>query len=96
MATTEADIKKVIEENEVEFVDVRFCDLPGVQQHFVIPVSEFLDTAFTDGMAFDGSSIKGFQAINESDMKLIPDLESTYIDPFREHVTLIVVFSVVD
>jgi glutamine synthetase len=50
-------------EQDVEFVDVRFCDLPGVQQHFNIPISEFEDAAFTDGMMFDGSSIRGFQAI---------------------------------
>src|SRR5690606_42106333 len=68
----------------VEFVDVRFIDLPGVQQHFNIPVEAFNDDAFTDGLMFDGSSIRGFQAIHESDMKLIPDVTSAFIDPFRE------------
>lgn len=90
------DIEKLIKDNEVEFVDVRFCDLPGVQQHFTVPVDEFLTTALEDGLAFDGSSIRGFQAINESDMKLVPDLTTAFIDPFREHSTLVVVFSVVD
>ncbi|PJI93459.1 type I glutamate--ammonia ligase [Luteimicrobium subarcticum] len=80
----------------VEFVDVRFCDLPGVQQHFNIPISEFEDAAFTDGMMFDGSSIRGFQAIHESDMKLIPDVETAFVDPFRKHKTLVVNFSIVD
>jgi glutamine synthetase len=80
----------------VEFVDVRFCDLPGVMQHFNIPIAQFAESAFTDGMMFDGSSIRGFQAIHESDMKLIPDVTTAYIDPFRKRKTLIVNFSIVD
>ncbi|SNS46399.1 glutamine synthetase [Micrococcales bacterium KH10] len=83
-------------EQGVEFVDVRFTDLPGIQQHFNVPAEEFADTAFTAGLAFDGSSIRGFQAINESDMKLIPDVTTAYVDPFRRHKTLIVNFSIVD
>ncbi len=83
-------------DQDVEFVDVRFTDLPGIQQHFNVPVSEFADTAFSSGLAFDGSSIRGFQAINESDMKLIPDVTTAYLDPFRKHKTLIVNFSIVD
>ncbi|GII98077.1 L-glutamine synthetase [Sediminihabitans luteus] len=80
----------------VEFVDVRFCDLPGVMQHFNIPIAQFEDSAFTDGMMFDGSSIRGFQAIHESDMKLIPDVTTAYVDPYRKRKTLIVNFSIVD
>ena len=80
----------------VEFVDVRFIDLPGVQQHFNIPVEAFNDDAFTEGLMFDGSSIRGFQAIHESDMKLIPDVTSAFIDPFRAAKTLVVYFSIVD
>ncbi|GHG51298.1 glutamine synthetase [Flavimobilis marinus] len=80
----------------VEFVDVRFCDLPGVMQHFNIPISQFEESAFTDGMMFDGSSIRGFQAIHESDMKLVPDVTTAYLDPFRKRKTLIVNFSIVD
>ncbi|PFG35431.1 L-glutamine synthetase [Flavimobilis soli] len=80
----------------VEFVDVRFCDLPGVMQHFNIPIAQFEESAFTDGMMFDGSSIRGFQAIHESDMKLIPDVTTAYIDPFRKRKTLVVNFSIVD
>lgn len=93
---TEQDIKKIIDERNIEFVDVRFCDLPGVQQHFTVPVDEFLGTALEEGLAFDGSSIRGFQAINESDMKLIPDLSTAFVDMFRVHPTLVVVCSVVD
>ena len=68
----------------IELVDVRFCDVPGVQQHFTIPVSEFLDAALSDGLMFDGSSVRGFTAIHESDMKLIPDISSAFVDPFRD------------
>src|SRR5699024_6345952 len=80
----------------VEFVDVRFCDLPGVMQHFNIPVAAFEAEAFTEGLMFDGSSIRGFQAIHESDMKLVPDVTTAFVDPFRTHKTLVVNFSIVD
>ncbi|MDR1447853.1 MAG: type I glutamate--ammonia ligase [Candidatus Ancillula sp.] len=93
---TKSDVERIIKDEGVEFVDVRFVDLPGIQQHFTIPVDEFLETAFESGLAFDGSSIRGFQAINESDMKLIPDVSTAYLDLFREHITLNVTFSVVD
>ncbi len=80
----------------VEFIDVRFCDLPGVMQHFNIPVQAFTDEVFTEGLMFDGSSIRGFQAIHESDMKLVPDVSTAYVDPFRKAKTLILNFSIVD
>ncbi|MFD6142260.1 type I glutamate--ammonia ligase [Promicromonospora sp. NPDC060271] len=80
----------------VEFVDVRFIDLPGITQHFNIPVEQFDEDAFTEGLMFDGSSIRGFQAIHESDMKLVPDITTAFIDPFRKAKTLIVNFSIVD
>ncbi|WP_166848531.1 type I glutamate--ammonia ligase [Isoptericola sp. BMS4] len=80
----------------VEFIDVRFIDLPGVMQHFNIPVEQFDEDSFTDGLMFDGSSIRGFQAIHESDMKLVPDVTTAYLDPFRKRKTLIMNFSIVD
>ncbi|MDR1294011.1 MAG: glutamine synthetase beta-grasp domain-containing protein, partial [Bifidobacteriaceae bacterium] len=83
-------------EQKVEFVDVRFCDLPGIMQHFTIPVAAFTEDAFTDGLMFDGSSIRGFQAIHESDMKLMPDVTTAFIDPFRARKTLVLNFSIVD
>ena len=83
-------------EQDVKFVDVRFCDLPGVMQHFNIPVGAFNEDAFSDGLMFDGSSIRGFQAIHESDMKLVPDVSSAFVDPFRAQKTLVVNFSIVD
>ena len=83
-------------DQDVEFVDVRFCDLPGVMQHFNIPIAQFDENALTDGMMFDGSSIRGFTAIHESDMKLVPDVTTAFIDPFRKRKTLVVNFSIVD
>ena len=85
-----------IEKEGVALVDVRFCDLPGVMQHFTIPVAAFKEDALADGLMFDGSSIRGFTAIHESDMKLVPDVTTAYPDPFREEKTLIVNFSIVD
>lgn len=73
-----------ISEQEVQNVDVRFCDLPGVMQHFTIPASSFGPEVFTEGVNFDGSSITGFQKIHESDMTLIPDPATAYVDPFRQ------------
>src|SRR5665647_1611515 len=80
----------------VEFIDVRFCDLPGVMQHFNIPVQAFTDDVFTEGLMFDGSSIRGFQAIHESDMKLVPDITTAFLDQFRVAKTLVVNFYIVD
>ena len=93
---TKADAEALINKEGIEYVSVRFTDLIGVQQHFTVPASEFLKDAFTDGMPFDGSSVEGFQAINESDMKLVPDVETAFVDPFRKHKTLDVAFSIVD
>ena len=93
---TKADAEALINKEGIEYVSVRFTDLIGVQQHFTVPASEFLKDAFTDGMPFDGSSVEGFQAINESDMKLVPDVSTAFVDPFRKHKTLDVAFSIVD
>jgi len=82
-------------EQGVELIDIRFSDLPGIQQHFNIPAAE-LETALEDGLAFDGSSIRGFQAIHESDMKLLLDVTTAYVDPFRRRKTLIINCSIVD
>ncbi len=71
---TKADAEAIINQEGIEYVSVRFTDLIGVQQNFTVPSSEFLKDEFDEGMPFDGSSIEGFQAINESDMKLVPDI----------------------
>ncbi|MDC4233276.1 type I glutamate--ammonia ligase [Actinomyces sp. B33] len=96
MFTSTEEAAAFIAERGVEFVDVRFCDVPGVQQHFTIPAAEFCSSALDDGLMFDGSSIRGFTAIHESDMKLVPDVSSAFVDPFRTAPTLVVNFSIVD
>jgi glutamine synthetase len=96
MFTHADEVLKYIKDQDVKFVDVRFCDLPGVMQHFNVPAVSVAEEFFTDGQMFDGSSIRGFQAIHESDMKLVPDVTTAYLDPFRKRKTLIVNFSIVD
>lgn len=80
----------------VEMIDCRFCDLIGVMQHFTVPAREFDKDTYEKGLAFDGSSIRGFKQIHESDMDLLPDPSTAWIDPFREHKTLILNFNVHD
>jgi glutamine synthetase len=96
MFSSSDEVLKYIADEGVEFVDVRFCDLPGIMQHFTMPAAAFDASAFEDGQMFDGSSIRGFQAIHESDMKLIPDPATAYIDPFRAAKTLVITHSIVD
>lgn len=72
-----------IKDQGVQNIDVRFCDIPGVMQHFTIPAASFGPQVFTEGLNFDGSSITGFQEVHESDMVLFPDPKTAYIDPFR-------------
>jgi glutamine synthetase len=90
------EVFKHISDAGVKYVDVRFCDLPGQMQHFTVPASELKEGVFTDGLAFDGSSITGFQSINESDMTLLPDPATSRIDPFRAQKTLNMNFFVHD
>ena len=80
----------------VKVVDVRFVDLPGTWQHFSLPLSAFDEDAFTEGLGFDGSSIRGFQAINESDMLLVPDPDTATVDPVLQIPTLYLICDVVD
>ena len=80
----------------VKVVDVRFVDLPGTWQHFSLPLSAFDVDAFTEGLGFDGSSIRGFQAINESDMLLVPDPDTATVDPVLQVPTLYLICDVVD
>ena len=82
MANTPKDILKMIEEQEIEWVDVRFTDPKGKWQHLTMVSSVLGEDELTDGLMFDGSSIEGWKAINESDMILKPDLDAVYVDPF--------------
>ena len=90
------EVLRYIKDEGVQFLDIRFCDLPGVMQHFNVPAATVTESFFTDGQMFDGSSIRGFQAIHESDMKLIPDPATAFIDPYRVAKTLALNFSIVD
>ncbi|WKD57311.1 Glutamine synthetase 1 [Corynebacterium capitovis DSM 44611] len=90
------EVKKFIQDEEVEFVDVRFTDVPGTEHHFTIPASMFDEDVVEDGLAFDGSSIRGFTTIDESDMTLMPDLATAKLDLFRTAKTLNVKFFVND
>ena len=94
MFKNSAEVLNYIKKENVALVDVRFTDLPGMQHHFNVPVSQFTEDVFKDGLMFDGSSIRGFQSIHESDMKLLPVPSSAYLDPFRKEKTLIIIFSV--
>jgi glutamine synthetase len=93
---TAAEAIAFISDHGAEFVDIRFVDLFGTWHHFTLPASHFSADHFEDGLPFDGSSIRGFQAINESDMLLIPDPESLFIDPYYEHTTAVVICQVED
>ncbi|MBK5227412.1 MAG: type I glutamate--ammonia ligase [Actinobacteria bacterium] len=84
-----SDALKLGEQHGAKFVDIRFSDLPGLMQHFSVPFDEFGEDAFEEGLGFDGSSIRGFQEIQESDMILVPDPDTAVMDPFRTHPTLI-------
>jgi glutamine synthetase len=87
---------KLIKDKGVKMVDVRFIDMPGLWQHFTVSTKEFAADAFEEGLGFDGSSIRGFQAIQESDMLLMPDPSSAFIDPFASEPTLVLIANVKD
>jgi glutamine synthetase len=82
------DVLSMISNEAIAFVDLRFCDLPGLMQHFTVPAHTLSAEVFADGLGFDGSSIRGFQEIQESDMILVPDPETAVVDTFRTHPTI--------
>ncbi|MFN7835320.1 MAG: type I glutamate--ammonia ligase [Burkholderiaceae bacterium] len=90
------DVIQLIEEQDVKFVDLRFTDTRGKEQHVTVPVKMFDEDKFESGHAFDGSSIAGWKGIEASDMLLIPDADSARMDPFREEPTLILTCDVVE
>jgi glutamine synthetase len=96
MFSSAEELLAYVKDEGVVFIDVRFCDLPGIMQHFTVPVGSFGPEVFEDGLQFDGSSIRGFQQIHESDMSLLPDPTTAYLDPFRRDKTLIINFFVHD
>jgi glutamine synthetase len=97
--TGPSDVKAVLElirQRHVQVVDVKFCDLPGTWQHFSIPAATLTEEMVKEGLGFDGSSIRGFQAINESDMLLMPDLSTAFVDPVLSVPTLSLVCDIYD
>ncbi|MGA1847172.1 type I glutamate--ammonia ligase [Deferribacter abyssi] len=93
---TAKDVLKLIEEKNIKIVDLRFMDFIGLWQHCSYPAHELTEDVFEEGLGFDGSSIRGWQTINASDMVLIPDPSSAKIDPFTEIPTLILICNVFD
>src|SRR3970282_1426421 len=90
------DVMALIKEQKVQVVDLRFIDLPGLWQHFSVTTREFSIDVFEEGIGFDGSSIRGFQAIQESDMLLFPDPTTAFLDPFTAVPTLVMICDVKD
>jgi glutamine synthetase len=91
--------KEVLEfarKNNAVMVDLRFTDWPGTWQHCSFPINEIAEEHFEDGLGFDGSSIRGWQSIHESDMLMVPDAATAFIDPFFKHPTLVIISDIVD
>lgn len=96
MSMTPKDVLKLIKDQGIQIVDTRFTDLFGGWQHYSIPASRLTEDMFVEGMGFDGSSIKGFQAINESDMLMVPDPNTAFIDPILKIPTLVLICDIID
>ena len=96
MANDAGKILSMIKDQEIEWVDLRFTDPKGKWQHLTMTASLIDEDQLNDGFMFDGSSIEGWKAINESDMTLQPDLDAVYVDPFSATPMLILFCDVVD
>src|SRR5258706_1230355 len=86
---TPKDVIKLAKEKDAKIIDLRFIDVPGLWQHFSIPVAELSEELFEEGIGFDGSSIRGFHTIDESDMLLFPDPSTAGIEPFPSSPSLL-------
>ena len=91
---TPQDVLRQIKDDGIEFVDLKFADLHGKWQHLTVCTDMIEEESFTEGLAFDGSSIRGWKAINASDMAMIPDPASAWVDPFYRHKTLSMICSI--
>jgi len=91
-----AKLQDLIKQHGIKIVDFRFIDMPGLWQHFSVTLDEINEGLFADGIGFDGSSIRGFQEIQESDMVLLPDSDSAFVDPYLEIPTLAVICDVLE
>jgi glutamine synthetase len=90
------EVLALCREKDVKAVDLRFMDFPGLWQHFTIPVNKLDEDIFEDGLGFDGSSIRGWQAINESDMLVVPQPDTAFLDPFTTIPTLVMICNIQD
>src|SRR5262247_2436282 len=91
--------KEVVEfakKNDVKFVDLKFIDFPGIWQHTTVPANRLTEQCFEEGFGFDGSSIRGWQPINASDMLIVPDPTTGVLDPLCEIPTLSLICNIVD
>jgi glutamine synthetase len=93
---TPKEVLEMVKAEGAVMVDVKFMDFPGTWQHFSVPVSELEESTFEEGYGFDGSSIRGWQPINASDMLVIPDPTTAQMDPFTQHPTLTMICNIVD
>ena len=93
---TPAEVLHFAQENDAKMLDVRFADLPGLWQHVTYPIEMLNEDTFEDGFGFDGSSIRGWKAISESDMLIVPDPNTAIMDPFTEVPTLVLIADIVD
>src|ERR1700731_3745262 len=90
------DVLKAIKSQNVQMIDLRFTDLPGTWQHFSVPPSAVDTDAMSEGIGFDGSSIRGFQEIQESDMLVVPDPATAFLDPYSPASTLVLICNIRD
>ena len=93
---TPKELLKKIKNEDIKMVDLRFTDMPGSTHHISIPFKYLKEDLFKDGVGFDGSSVRGFQSIENSDMAMVPDVTTAYIDPFYSEKTIAFYCDVVD
>ncbi|HKZ72344.1 MAG TPA: glutamine synthetase beta-grasp domain-containing protein, partial [Nitrospirota bacterium] len=93
---TPREVLEFAKKHKAVMVDLKFMDFPGLWQHFSIPINALSISSFEEGVGFDGSSIRGWQAINNSDMLIIPDSDSVFMDPFTQHPTLSMICNIID
>jgi len=94
MPETAQEVLKMIQDQNIQIIDLKFIDTPGIWQHLTVYQNQIEESSFTDGVPFDGSSIRGWKAINESDMSMVPDPKTAWIDPFMKEPTLSLVCSI--
>jgi len=92
--TTPQEVLSLIKDQGIKLIDLKFIDLPGIWQHLTVYENQIDESSFTDGVAFDGSSIRGWKAINESDMSMVLDPNTAWIDPFMSEPTLSIICSI--